>query len=128
MEKKIYIILLLFSMTILVTSCYQPERNCESFKYGTFSFTSTVNGKEETTSFIRKNNIEIDTYNGKTDTSSIRWINSCEYIVKKMRPKNKAEEKSIHIKILSTTDASYTFEYNIVGDAKKRKGTAIKTK
>ncbi|WP_062054291.1 hypothetical protein [Sediminicola sp. YIK13] len=116
----------LFSV-ILFVSCYQPERNCTQFKEGEFSFTSLVNGEELTTTFIRKNGIEIDYFQGKSDTSSVRWINDCEYIVKKLNPNNMAEEKSVHMKILSTTDDTYTFEYNIVGDKKKSRGTATKT-
>ena len=57
----------------------------------------------------------------------MRWINDCEYVLKKMRPKNRSEEKSVHIKILSTTPNSYTFEYGIVGEPKKSVGTALKT-
>jgi len=122
MIKKVF-----FSFLFLfLVSCYQPERNCKDFKNGKFSFTSIINGEEQTTTFNRTNNIEIDYFNGKSDTSSVRWINDCEYIVKKRKPKNKAEEKSIHIKILTTTKSSYTFEYNIVGKNKKSKGTAIK--
>jgi len=38
-----------------------------------------------------------------------------------------AEEKPVHIKILTTTDNSYTFEFSIVGDNKtKSKGVAVK--
>jgi hypothetical protein len=70
--------------------------------------------------------MEIDDFEGKIDTSSVRWLNDCEYVVKKLRPKTKSEEKSIHIKILSTTDNTYTFEFNVIGDSKKSQGTAIK--
>ncbi len=122
--KKLSLLLLL----LVVYSCYQPQRNCKTFKNGTFTFTSLIDEKEKTTTFIRKDDIEIDFFEKKADTSSIRWINDCEYIIKKMNPVNKAEEKSIHIKILSTTDNSYTFEYSIVGDSQKSKGTAIKIK
>ncbi len=123
MKKYLYLIFVL----ILAVSCYQPERNCKEFKTGEFSFTSIVDGKELTTTFIRNADEEVDYYSGKTDTSSVRWINDCEYIVKKINPKSKAEEKSIHMKILSTTDNSYMFEYSIVGESKKIIGTAIKT-
>ncbi len=112
---------------LVLTSCYQPERNCEKFKNGTFTFSSGINGEEKTTTFVRNDKIEIDFFDGKSDTSSVRWINDCEYVVKKLNPKNKAEEKSIHMKILSTTDDTYTFEYNIVGSSKKSRGTAVKT-
>tara|TARA_R110002051_G_scaffold90726_3_gene159770 strand:+ start:2263 stop:2676 length:414 start_codon:yes stop_codon:yes gene_type:complete len=121
-KNSFYILLLV----LLCVSCYQPERNCGQFKEGEFSFTSLVNGEELTTTFIRKDGIEIDYFQGKSDTSSVRWINDCEYIVKKINPKNMAEEKSVHMKILSTTDDTYTFEYNIVGDKKKSRGTATK--
>ncbi|MFK5973101.1 MAG: DNA topoisomerase IV [Flavobacteriaceae bacterium] len=123
--KKLFTFLLLL---LFITSCYQPQRDCQTFKNGTFTFTSLIEGKETTTTFIRKDAIEIDYFEKKIDTSSIRWINDCEYIIRKMNPTNKAEEKSIHIKILSTTDDSYTFEYSLVGNSQKSRGTAIKIK
>tara|TARA_R110000796_G_scaffold47977_5_gene115097 strand:+ start:54411 stop:54791 length:381 start_codon:yes stop_codon:yes gene_type:complete len=113
-------------LVLLVCSCYQPERNCSDFKNGKFSFTAEINGEELTTTFVRNDSIELDYFQEKVDTSSVRWINDCEYIVKKLHPKNMAEEKSIHMKILSTSDNSYTFEYNVVGSTKKSRGTAIK--
>lgn len=113
---------------LFLSSCATPpERNCKDFKNGSFTFTTSINGEEKTTIFTRNEDIEIDIYEGKTDTSSVRWINDCEYIVKRLNPKNASEEKSIHMKILTTTNKSYTFEYNIVGNNKKSRGTAIKT-
>ncbi len=112
---------------LVLSSCYEPKRDCKAFKDGEFSFTTTIDEKEMTTAFVRKGGLEIDYFNGKIDSSSVRWINDCEYIVKKLHPRNKAEEKSVHMKILTTTDNSYTFEYNIVGDHNKSKGIAIKT-
>jgi len=109
-----------------MASCYEPQRACKDYKEGKYSFTTTIDGKEATTLFTRYNDIEIDYFSGKTDTSSIRWINDCEYVVKKMNPTSINEEKAIHMKILTTTDSSYTFEYGIVGSSKKSKGTAIK--
>jgi hypothetical protein len=111
---------------LVLSSCYQPQRDCKVFKDGEFSFTTTIDEKEVTTTFIRKGGLEIDYFNGKVDSSSVRWINDCEYVVKKLHPRNKAEEKSVHMKILTTTDNSYTFEYNIVGDYNKSKGIVIK--
>ncbi|PKA96499.1 hypothetical protein B0O79_0134 [Flavobacteriaceae bacterium MAR_2009_75] len=119
--------LLISAVLCTLVSCYQPERNCKPFKNGKFSFTTTIDGEEKTTTFVREGNLEIDFFDGKSDSSSIRWINDCEYILKKINPKNKAEMKSIHMKILSTTDNSYTFEYNTVGQSQKLRGEAIKT-
>ncbi len=124
MLKKIFFVVILIFSAI---SCYRPERNCADFKNGEFIFTTIVDGEELKTTFTRTDDLEIDYFEGKVDSSSVRWINECEYIVKKLHPDNKAEEKPIHMKILSTTDNSYTFEYSIVGEAKKQKGTVTKT-
>lgn len=123
--KWLYPIVCVFFVT---SSCYQPKRDCKAFKNGTFTFTSMINNEEKTTTFVRYENIEIDFYEGKSDTSSVRWINDCEYIVKKLNPRSMFEEKSIHMKIRSTTDSSYSFEYGIVGETNKSVGTVIKIK
>lgn len=120
-------LLLTTAVILLCFSCGQPpERNCEDFKTGTFSFKATINGEEKETIFQRTMDLEVDEFEGKTDSSSVRWINDCEYVLKNLNPKSKAEEKPIHIKILTTSGSSYTFEYNIVGESKKFKGTAHK--
>ena len=115
-------------LALILGACYQPERNCKDFKTGTFTFTALINGEEKTTTFVRDETIEVDYFEGRQDTSSIRWLNDCEYIVKKINPKSRAEQKSIHMKILSTDGNSYTFEYSIVGSSQKSRGTAIKIK
>ncbi|MBO0323305.1 DNA topoisomerase IV [Muricauda sp. CAU 1633] len=118
---------LLGVILVLLASCQQPpQRNCTDFKTGEFSFTTVVGGEEKKTTFHRTLDTEVDFFEGQRDTSSIRWINDCEYVLKNKNPKNKSEEKSIHIKILTTTDSSYTFEYNAIGDKRKFKGTAYK--
>lgn len=95
----------------LFFSCYQVERNCTDFKTGTFKFLYTQNGEEKIGKFIRTEEFTIEYYDGKTDTSSVRWINDCEFITKKLHPTNYNEEKAIHMKILTTTEDSYVFEY-----------------
>lgn len=120
--KKYFLLLLVPT----VFSCYEIERNCTDFKTGKFKFEHTVNGKVETTLFERTEDLEIETYNGKTDTSTVRWTNDCEYILQKLNPKNMEEKKAVAMKILSTTKDSYTFEFNIVGSDAKQKGTVIK--
>ncbi|QEE50484.1 DNA topoisomerase IV [Flavobacterium alkalisoli] len=117
---------LLLSLPFTFISCYQQERNCSDFKTGKFKFEQEIDGKTHTTIFERTEELEIDTYEGKSDTSSIRWINDCEYIVQKMNPKNMQEKKAVHMKILTTKGDSYTFEYSFVGDTNKQKGTVTK--
>ncbi len=120
-------ILPIFTLTLLLfSSCYERERNCSDFKTGTFEFEALVGTEVYTTKIIRNDTLEIDYFNGKIDTSSIRWINKCEYVVKKLNPKNMAEEKAIHMKILTTKGNSYTFEFKEVGKVKTKKATAIK--
>lgn len=120
-------------MLVLLTSCYNVERNCKDFKTGTFEFTYFIDGVEKTGRFVRTDSLNIDYYENKIDTASIRWINDCEFIMKHINPKNMSEEKAIHMKILSTSKDSYTFEYSLAiqpGSQKKRieKGKATKIK
>lgn len=112
----------------LLTSCYNVERNCKDFKTGEFQFEYEVNGVKKTSHFVRNDTLEIDTFEGKTDTSKVRWINDCEYILEKINPKNMAEKQAIHMKILSTTENSYTFEFSKLGNTNKQKGTVTKIK
>lgn len=116
----------LLPLLLLFISCYNADRNCAAFKTGKFKFEYKVNGVKKTTFFERNDSIEIETFDGKTDTASIRWINDCEYILRKIHPKNKAEEKAIDMKILTTSKNSYTFEFGMVGLDTKQKGTVTK--
>ncbi|HJS01259.1 MAG TPA: hypothetical protein VJ780_10020 [Flavobacterium sp.] len=118
--------LLLLPLLLIFISCYQAERNCKDFKTGKFRFEHEVDGVKKVTLFERNDSIEIETFEGKTDTASIRWVNDCEYILKKIHPKNMAEEKSISMRILTTSENSYTFEFGIVGSDQKQQGTVTK--
>jgi hypothetical protein len=120
--KKIALLL----PVLLLMSCYNAERNCADFKTGKFKFEFEIDGVKKTTVFERNDSIEIETFEGKTDTSTIRWVNDCEYVLQKKHPKNKAEEKAIDMKILTTTKNSYTFEFGMVGVDAKQKGTVTK--
>ena len=115
---------LLLPILLLLLSCYNVERNCKDFKTGTFRSEITINGVKHTTTSIRNDSMVIETYKGKTDTASIRWVNDCEYVLKKLHPKTMAEQKAITIKILTTSKNSYTFEFGAVGNDAKQKGNA----
>jgi hypothetical protein len=118
--------IILLPLLLVFISCYNVERNCKDFKTGKFKFEYEVDGVKKTTVFERNDSLEIETFEGKTDTASIRWVNDCEYILKKLHPKNMAEEKSINMKILTTSENSYTFEFGMVGVAQKQRGTVTK--
>ena len=120
--KKIIVLLLLLPLL----SCYNTEHNCKDFKTGKFKFEYKVEGVKKTTVFERNDSIEIETFEGKTDTSRIRWVNDCEYVLQKIHPKNMVEKKAIMMKILTTTKNSYIFEFGIVGSDAKQRGTVEK--
>ncbi|MEM7086048.1 MAG: DNA topoisomerase IV [Bacteroidota bacterium] len=123
-------ILAAFLLTLLV-SCQAPERNCSNFKTGTFEFETLIGTELKKTKFVRNDSIEIDYFDNKIDTFSIRWVNDCEYVMKKLRPKNQAEKEPVLFKVLTTKGNEYTFEYSMLIQKKNRKkvvkkGTATK--
>ncbi|WP_374543102.1 DNA topoisomerase IV [Flavobacterium sp.] len=120
--KKILLLLTSF----FLFSCYNQERNCKAFKTGKFTSETTVEGKKYTTTFERNDSMQIENFNNKIDTFSIRWINDCEYILENIKPKNREEKKAVHVKILNTKDLTYNFEYSFVGETKKQKGSVTK--
>ena len=119
-------LLLLLCVLFLFNACYSPERDCTKFRTGTFQFESYLNGELVTSTFVRNDSIEIDKFQGKTDTSSVRWINDCEYIITNLHPKNRAERQALHIKILTSDKNTYTFEHGLVGKTEKQRGTVRK--
>jgi|TARA_B110000503_G_scaffold85719_1_gene130506 hypothetical protein len=115
-------------MLLLLTSCYTSERNCKEFQTGTFEFESiSTKGDTLITKFIRTKDIEIDYFNSSIDSSYVNWVSDCECIIKKINPKSMIEKKSIQMKILSTSEDTYVFEYSFVGDIQNRqRGSAKK--
>ena len=125
--KRILLILIL----VLATGCYNIERNCQDYRTGDFKFSFIVDGEEKTGTFKRTEDFSIDYFENKIDSSSIRWINDCEFILKKLNPTNTSDDDAIHMKILTTTDSSYTFEYKLAIKKQNRatrveKGTAYR--
>lgn len=120
--KKLTVLLL----ALTFVSCYQVEHNCSDFKTGKFEFTQEINGEKKTSTFQRTENLQIETFNGKTDTASVRWVNDCEFVLEKLHPKNMQEKKAISMKIISTKGKTYIFEYSFVGDDNKQRGTITK--
>lgn len=121
--RKILILSLLF---LLFISCYNVERNCKDFRSGKYKSEITIKGVKKYSISTRTESMVIETYQGKTDTASVRWINDCEYILQKLNPKSMQEKKAIDIKIMTTSDKSYTFEFGAVGDDKRLRGTATR--
>ena len=121
---------LFFICLFLFSSCYTLERNCKPFQQGNFQFSQIINGEIKTSYFSRDSIYEIERYEGKIDTATIRWVNDCECILTKLSPTSNQDKRPIQIRIISTQgDDAYTFEYSLVGDSKnKQKGTIQKIK
>ena len=119
---------ILLSSLLFLNSCYESERNCSDFRTGTFEFEALSGTEVFKTTITRNDSIEIDFFEGKSDTSSIRWVNDCEYVLEKLHPKNQAEKKAILIKILTTQKNQYTFEFSELGKTKTSKAVARKVK
>tara|TARA_Y200000002_G_scaffold353766_1_gene333461 strand:+ start:178 stop:549 length:372 start_codon:yes stop_codon:yes gene_type:complete len=115
---------LLLLIVLSLSSCYEVKRDCKAFKTGHFQSKILLDDRVLESTFIRYDNLQVEFFNGKIDSSSVRWINDCEMIFKTINPKNRAEKKDIHIKILSTTETGYLFEYGYVGTTTKQKGVA----
>ncbi|MGL5274854.1 DNA topoisomerase IV [Myroides sp.] len=123
MKTKLLYFLPLF---FLLISCYNQERNCTNFKTGKFEFVAEINGEKKVSTFVRTENLEIETFEGKTDSAAIRWVNDCEFVLEKLNPKTMADKKPVSIKIVTTNGNECTFEYGYVGDARRERGTIKK--
>jgi len=121
---RVVCLLLVFSLF----SCYETPRDCKDYKTGEFYSEVSINNVMYKSTFKRTEDLQIEAYDKKVDSSKLRWINDCEVVFKTINPKNMAEKKDVHLKILTTTDSSYTFEYSYVGETKKQKGIAFKIK
>jgi len=107
--------------------CYNVERNCNDFHTGTFQFQQIIGDQLQTSTFLRTESLEIEYFNTKVDSASIRWINDCECVLTKLNPKSNQDKRPISIKIISTKENEYVFEYALVGNQKnKQRGTIVK--
>ena len=80
MIKRLFILFLL-------TSCYSVDRDCENFKMGEFEFTYKLNDTIQRSLFTRTLDYEIEEFNSVIDSSSISWVNDCEFVLTKLNPK-----------------------------------------
>jgi len=111
--KKILILAFLFM------SCYNVERNCFDFKTGVFEFSTEVNDSLVTSTFTRTNEFEIELFNGIEDSSAIKWVNDCEFLLTKLNPRTNQERRPVRIKILRTYGDKYDFEFSQVNNPQK---------
>ena len=118
---------LVSSLFVYLLGCNFPERNCSDYKNGDFEFSTTINNENITSKFSRRDSIEIEYFENKIDTSFVSWVSDCEFILRKKNPATSADKKAVNMKILSTSENGYVFEFSIVGDKKNLfRGEAIK--
>lgn len=114
-------------LSFLFISCYNVERDCIEFRTGSFEFSTSINDSIVKSTFIRTDNYEIEQFKGVKDSSTIRWVNECEFILTKINAKTNQERRPIRIKILRTVGNSYDFEYSQVNNPQKvNRGTVNK--
>ena len=125
--KKISSLCILLILISLSNSCDEIERNCNLFKKGMFYSEINYDGVVFSSTFTRNDkNLQIEKFQGKIDSSKVRWINDCEMVLSPLNSKKLSGKKNILIKILTTTDTSYSYEYSFVGENKKLKAVAVK--
>jgi hypothetical protein len=114
-------------LTVILGSCAgPPQRDCSAFKTGKYTFVAINDTDTLVSTFERFETIEIDQFQGKIDTSTVKWINDCEFILRNINPTSNSEKQAIHIKILETDIEGYRFEYGRLSDPVKLKGYAKK--
>ncbi|SNR75377.1 hypothetical protein SAMN06265371_11155 [Lutibacter agarilyticus] len=117
-------IVLIFSIIVLVISCKDEPLSADRFKTGTFEIPA---GKGyEKTIIVRKDSLQIETYEDRIDTLSISWKNNFNYTLKMIHPKTAIDEDPIHIKITNIEKNSYEFEAVIGHSNFIQKGEIIK--
>tara|TARA_B100000530_G_scaffold144667_1_gene90491 strand:+ start:567 stop:866 length:300 start_codon:yes stop_codon:yes gene_type:complete len=83
---------------------------------GEFEFSYKINDTVQKSRFTRTLNYEIEEYNGIIDSSSIKWVNNCEFLLTKLNPRTNQEKRPVRIKILRTYEDSYDFEYSSINE------------
>lgn len=108
--KKILLLLVITS----IISCKKEPNNTDRFRIGTFEILAEK-GFEKTT-IIRKDSIQIETYQNKTDTLFIKWKDDFNYLLLMKNPKTAIDEDTIFVKITSIKNNSYEFE-SVIGNS-----------
>jgi len=108
-----------------LASCNEAPKNAPNhFKIGKFK--TILEDSNITSTAIRNDTIQIETYDNKKDTFSIRWINNFEYVLLKKNPKSKLDSTPFYVKITAVKKESYNFRAHYKGSNFKQKGKAIK--
>ncbi len=119
--KSVFGYALLF---VSLTACYTPKKDCKKYHTGSFEYQALIDGKLQTAKIKRTDSFLIDYSHKIPDTSTVRWINNCTYIVTKYHPKTLQDKQAYQVRIITTDKDSYTFEFSKVGGTKAKTFTA----
>lgn len=122
MIKKIATVVFLIALLI---SC-ESKKSSKSYSFETGHFNSFLESKQDSSSFYRVNNLQIETYKNKTDTFHIKWKNKFEFHLKKVHPKSKLDSTNFVVKITKIKDNAYDFEAGYENSNFKQKGSTYK--
>lgn len=126
-KNKMKVVFRFLPLLLLLSSCYTRENNCKKFKTGTFEYSTYADGNLLKAKIFRNDTMEIDYFDvNNPDTASIRWVNDCEYVVRKYHPKSQVEKQAYHIEIIETNKDTYTFEFSRVGESSQIKQITAK--
>ena len=91
--KTVLKILFYFFTSILIINCSLPEKKCTLYKKGSFEFKTKINNEFVISKFIRNDSLEIEYFQNKIDTSFVRWVSDCEFILTKKNPESMEDKK-----------------------------------
>lgn len=109
---------------LLAWSCGQERMNINSLKQGTFK--TVLDDSELSSTAVRNDSIQIESFNNKLDTFKIFWKNDFEYVLTKTHPKTLLDSTPFHVKIIEVKQNSYSFVASYKGSNFKQKGIAVK--
>ena len=109
---------------LLSWSCGQERMNINSLKQGTFK--TVLDDSDISSTAIRNDSVQIESFNNKLDTFKIYWKNDFEYVLTKTHPKSLLDSTPFHVKIIEVKQNSYSFVASYKGSNFKQKGTAVK--
>ncbi len=117
--KPLFLILILF-----IFSCNTKRINILELREGTFE--TTLPDKNVKSIAFRDKNIQIETYNNKKDTFTIKWLNNFEYELLKINPKSSLDSVPFIVKITKLSHNGYSFKAHYKGNKYIQKGEAVK--
>lgn len=118
--RTFYLILI----AIFIIGCISRTGNIENFKTGEFK--TFLDANDATSTAIRNDSIQIESYGGVKDTFLIKWNSNFEYELVHANPKTKLDSTPFIVKITGMKDNSYTFIAHYKGSNYKQKGRAEK--